>query len=88
MSNESVSAKTFCATHLEKCWEQVADVTCFEVVADEMLESWARYGSEGRTFYGRARHRAHAKWLLQRSAQLRDKMERGKQKAERLKSSQ
>lgn len=77
MSNESGSVKTVYATHLEKCWDLVADATCFEVVADQLLDAWARRGLEARTFYGRAQHRTHANWLLQRSAQPRVKLERG-----------
>ena len=69
MSNEPVSAKTFCATHLEKCWGLEVPKTCFEVVADQLLDAWARRGVGARTFYGRAQHERHANWLLKRSAQ-------------------
>ena len=88
MSEKSEKARVFCATHLEKCWALVADSTCFEVVTDELLDAWARRGAGARTFYGRAQHERHANWLLKQSAPLRDKLERGKQKAERLESSQ
>ena len=80
MSKETVSAKTVCARHLEKCWAVVADSTCFEVVADQLLKVWASRGPEVRTFYGRAQHERHANWLLKRSAQLRDKLEQEKGK--------
>jgi len=80
VSNESVSAKTFCATHLEKCWGLVAPKSCFEVVADELVNTWARCGPKARTFYSQAQHRKHANWLLKRSAQLRDKLEQEKGK--------
>ena len=88
MSNESGSAKTLCAKHLEKCLGLVVESNCFEVTADELVESWARKGAKKPSFSAGSQHRDHANWLLKRSVQLRDKLELGKRKAQLLKSRQ
>jgi hypothetical protein len=85
VNNEKKSPKEFCTEHLEKCFDLVFDapnLTCFEVEADHLLDGWMKAGVKTRSFGAVATHRAHANWLLNRSAQRRDKFESARRKAE------